>query len=317
MHMSAADRGSSPPRSLTVYAWLSIATAISTIALKVVAWQWTNSVGLLADAAESGVNLAAAVVTLIALRVAARPPDKDHQFGRTKAEYFSAAIEGLLIFAAAIFIIFNAVQRWIEPEGVQELGLGVIISLIAGLINGVVAWVLITAGRRLDSAALVADGKHLMADLLTSVGVVAGILAVAWTGIPQLDAVAALLVALHILWTGWELLRESSRALLDRAWPPEDLERLVEILEDFQRDDLQIHALRSRVSGRRRYLEMQVLVPGSWTVQQGHRRVESIESAIVDDFPQADVMCHLEPLEDPRLHDDYRFHVSVPASWSS
>lgn len=310
-----ANGASSP--ALSKYALLSIFAALSTIALKTLAWWLTDSVGLLSDAAESLVNLAAAGVTMYALRVAARPPDSKHHFGHSKAEYFSAAVEGQLILIAAVSILFQASIRWLDPRPITEVSWGVVISVLAALINGLVAWRLLAVGRQHDSAALVADAKHLLTDLWTTFGVVLGLIAVHLTGILWLDPLIACLVALHILWVGWDLLQSSSHNLRDRAWDQEALESLTDILASFRSDDLDIHGLRTRVSGQRKYVDMHVLVPGAWSVQEGHDRIEEIETAITDRFPRTEVMCHLEPADDPLSHNDYLCEVSVSSSGST
>lgn len=296
---------------------LSVLAALCTIVLKTLAWWLTDSVGLLSDAAESLVNLAAAGVTVYALRVAARPPDSKHHFGHTKAEYFSAAIEGQLIFIAAISILVQAGMRWMDPKPVTEVSWGILISIIASVINGFVAWRLLAIGRKHGSAALVADGQHLLTDLWTTFGVVLGLIAVHLTGILWLDPLIACLVALHILWVGWDLLQASSHNLRDRAWEQDAIESLTDILAKFRSDSLDIHALRTRVSGQRKYVDMHVLVPGAWTVKQGHDQVEEIEHAITQVFPQTEVMCHLEPQDDPLSHNDYLCEVSVSSEGST
>lgn len=318
MHSVAKPQpGPGSAASLTRYAWLSVVAALATIALKTAAWWMTDSVSLLSDAAESLVNLAAAAVTVYALRVAARPPDRQHHFGHTKAEYFSAAIEGQLILVAAVTIIIQAVARWLDPRPVTEVSWGVAMSSIAGIINGLVAWKLLQVGRRHRSSALVADAKHLLADLWTTVGVVLGIIAVHFTGLLWLDPLIACAVALHILWVGWDLLRSSARNLRDRAWDQDCIDKLTDILEPFRSDTLDIHGLRTRVSGRQRYVDMHVLVPGEWSIQEGHERVEMIESAIASAFPNVEVMCHLEPAEAPLSSGNYLYGISISSDGST
>ena len=288
---------------LTRFAWLSIATAIVTISLKAGAYLVTGSVGLLSDAAESVVNLVAAIVALIALRVAAAPHDAEHHFGHTKAEYFAAALEGLLIFLAAAYIIWTAVQRLLEPRELENVGIGLAISLVAAAINGAVAWILIRAGREHRSITLEADGKHLLTDVWTSVGVVVAVLLVGVTGWLAIDPIVAILVGLNIIWTGYGLMNRSLNALLDHAMPREDHERLLAILEQAQSDTVRIHTIRTRVAGHQEYISMHVLVPGAWTVQQGHDFLEDLEGRISTQFPNAEVFTHLEPIEDPRAYE--------------
>ena len=289
---------------LTKFAWLSIATALVTIALKAGAWLLTGSVGLLSDAAESVVNLVAAVVALIALRVAAKPADKNHHFGHSKAEYFSSAIEGVMIFVAAAVIVVLAIRRLLEPQPLEQVGIGLAISVVAALVNGAVAMVLLRAGRRHNSITLRADGNHLMTDLITSVGVVVGVGLVALTGWIWLDPVVALLVGINILWTGWRLVSESTSGLMDEALPKETNQRLREILAEHSSGHVKFHAMRTRVSGARAFMEMHMLVPGEWSVKRGHDQLEDLVDEIRSEFPDLYVTGHLEPVEDPRSYED-------------
>ena len=299
-------------RDLSRFAYLSIAAAIVTITLKVIAWRITGSVGLLSDAAESVVNLVAAVAVLVALKVAAMPADKNHHYGHTKAEYFSAAIEGMMIFVAALVIMYTAVERFLNPQPIENVGVGLAISVGASLINGAVAVVLLRAGRRYRSLTLTADGKHLMTDVWTSAGVVVGVLIVALTGIERLDPVVAFLVGLNIVWTGWKLIRESTEGLMDIAMSKEDNRAIADILAGFVTSEVHFHALRTRESGHHRFAEVHVLVPGAWTVQQGHDLVEEIEDAVHEGFGEIALTCHLEPSEDPRAYGDYTAEYPVP-----
>ena len=299
-------------RDLSRFAYLSIAAAVITITLKFVAWRITGSVGLLSDAAESVVNLVAAVAVLIALKVAAMPADKNHHFGHTKAEYFSAAVEGMMIFVAAVVIVVSAVERFIRPQPIENVGLGLAISVVASLVNGAVAMVLLRAGRQHRSLTLTADGKHLMTDVWTSAGVVVGVLVVALTGIERLDPVVAFLVGLNIIWTGWKLVRESTEGLMDIAMPKEDNAAIAEILSRFVTREVHFHALRTRLSGHHRFAEVHVLVPGAWTVQRGHDLVEEVEEAVHREFGDLALTCHLEPTEDPRAYGDYAAEFPVP-----
>jgi len=289
---------------LTKFAWLSITAALVTIALKAGAWLLTGSVGLLSDAAESVVNLVAAVVALIALRVAAKPADKNHHFGHSKAEYFSSAIEGVMIFVAAAVIVVLAIRRLLEPQPLEQVGIGLAISVVAALVNGAVAMVLLRAGRRHNSITLRADGNHLMTDLITSVGVVVGVGLVALTGWIWLDPVVALLVGINILWTGWRLVSESTSGLMDEALPKETNQRLREILAEHSSGHVKFHAMRTRVSGARAFMEMHMLVPGEWSVKRGHDQLEDLVDEIRSEFPDLYVTGHLEPVEDPRSYED-------------
>ncbi|MFC6237725.1 cation diffusion facilitator family transporter [Longivirga aurantiaca] len=307
-----APHGTAPSGAvnLTKYAWLSIAAALATIALKTGAWWITGSVGLLSDAAESVVNLVAAVIALVALTVAARPPDAEHHYGHGKAEYFSAAIEGLMIFVAAAVILVTAVQRLLNPVELESLGIGLAISLVATGINGFVGLLLIRVGRQHRSATLTADGKHLMTDVWTSAGVVVGVLLVAITGWLQLDAIVAIAVALNILVTGAKLVSHSTSALLDAALSPGELEVVTSVLEAHRSADVDFHGLQTRTSGRHRFVAVHVLVPGAWSVQQAHDVVEVVEADLKAALDGVEVSTHVEPREDERSYDDSAYDAS-------
>ncbi|MGV1007981.1 MAG: cation diffusion facilitator family transporter [Dermatophilaceae bacterium] len=291
-------------RDLTRYAWLSIATAVATIALKSGAYLITGSVGLLSDAAESVVNLVAAFVALIALHIAARPPDANHHFGHTKAEYFSAAVEGVMILVAAVFIVWAAVVRFLVPQPIDNVGIGLVVSVVASALNGVVALVLIRAGRRHRSITLVADGRHLLTDVWTSAGVVIGVLLVGLTGWLRLDPVVAFLVGLNIVWTGSTLLRASVDGLMDKAASAGSQTRLDALLDSMSGEQVRFHAVRTREAGHLLFVAMHVLVPGDWTVQRGHDLLEDVEARLRAEFEHIQVDTHLEPLEDPRSYED-------------
>jgi len=293
-----------PRVDLTKFAWLSIAAALVTIGLKTAAWLITGSVGLLSDAAESVVNLVAAVVALFALRVAARPADKNHHFGHSKAEYFSSAIEGVMIFVAAVVIVAFAVERLIFPRPLEEIGVGLLITVGASVINGGVALVLLGAGAKYNSITLRADGHHLMTDVITSAGVVVGIGLVWITGWNWLDPVVALLVGLNILWTGWRLVSESASGLMDESLPKEQNARLRGILAEHETEEIKFHAFRTRISGARAFMEFHMLVPGAWSVQRGHDAMEDLIDLIQEEFSELRVIGHLEPIEDPRSYED-------------
>ena len=290
--------------SLTRFAWLSVAAAIATIALKTWAWWVTGSVGLLSDAIESLVNLAAALMALWMLTLAERPPDEEHAFGYTKAEYFSSGLEGGMIFIAAAAIVVTAAPRLLHPEPLEAVGLGLAISVAASVINFGVAWALFRAAKRYRSITLEADAHHLMTDVWTSAGVVAGVILVAVTGWHRLDPLIAILVALNILWTGLGLLRRSALGLLDKAVAPEDRQRIRDILARHEAGGIAFHALRTRQAAGRSFVSLHVLVPGDWTVQRGHDLADAIEREIRSALPRTTVTTHLEPLEDPASQDD-------------
>ena len=286
------------------YGYLSIAAAVLTIALKLGAYFLTNSVGFLSDALESGVNLLAAIAAVWAMTYAAKPPDAEHVFGHSKAEYFSSGFEGALILAAAIGIVISAVPRLFAPQPLEQFGLGLFLSLLASAINGAVAFILLRAGKRLRSVTLRADAHHLLTDVWTSAGVIIGIVLVSVTGWLILDPIIAILVAINIVWTGVKLIQESGSALLDISIPKEEKQIIDEILSHYDRHQIQFHAIRTRMAGTRRFISLHILVPGSWTVQKGHDLCEEIEDAIHQALPQSNVLTHLEPLEDPKSWTD-------------
>lgn len=285
--------------SLTRYAWLSIAAAVATILLKGTAWWMTGSVGLLSDAIESFVNLAAAMMALWILTVAATPADDGHAHGHSKAEYFSSAFEGLLIVFAALSIAYTAVERMLNPQPLEAVGIGLAISVVASGINFATARTLLKVGLEHHSITLEADAHHLMTDVWTSAGVVVGV-ALAWlTGWLWLDPVIALCVAVNIVWTGWQLMQRSAEGLMDASLPREKVADIETVLEGYRAQGLDFHALRTRQAGSRAFVSLHVLVPGEWTVQQGHDWAEHIERDIRKAVPRAHVLTHLEPLEDP------------------
>jgi cation diffusion facilitator family transporter len=285
--------------SLLPFVWLSVAAALITIALKAYAYWLTGSVGLLADALESLVNLAAASVALVAVAVSARPPDAGHPFGHDKAEYFSSAIEGALILVAAVSIGVAVVERLLHPRPIEQAGIGLAVSVLASLLNLAVARVLLAAGTRHRSIALEADGHHLMTDVWTSAGVLLGVGAVWLTGWNVLDPLIGLAVALNIVWTGAQLLRRSALGLLDSALPEQEQAAISAVLDRYVAEGIQYHALRTRGAGARRFVSLHVLVPGHWSVQRGHDLLEQMEAQIRQALGGATVFTHLEPLEDP------------------
>ncbi len=286
------------------YAVLSIIAAVVTICLKFGAYLLTGSVGLFSDAAESVVNLVAAVAVLWALILAARPPDEEHAFGHNKAEYFSSGLESALILIAAVWIGVTAWGRLLDSQPLENVGIGLSITLVAAAINGGAALVILRASRRLRSITLRADAYHLFTDVWTSVGVVFGVFMAQLTGWLALDPIVALLVAANILWTGVRLLRDTANGLLDRALPATDQEKISEILSHYEREGIQFHAVRTRAAGQRRFISAHVLVPGQWSVQQGHDLVEQIEKDLGKALPGSTFFMHLEPSEDPASFED-------------
>jgi cation diffusion facilitator family transporter len=290
--------------SLVRFAWLSIAAAIATIALKAAAWWLTGSVGLLSDALESFVNLGAAIVTLAMLTVAARPPDEEYAYGYSKAEYFASGLEGALILVAAVAIGYAAIGRLLAPQPIERIGLGLGVSVVASAINFGVARVLARAGRRYRSIALEADAQHLMTDVWTSAGVVSGVALVGLTGWLWLDPLIALAVAAHIVWIGVGIVRRSVVGLLDRALPEAERRAIDAVLDGFRAEGIEFHALRTRAAAGRSFVSMHVLVPGAWSVQRGHDVVEAIEERVREAVAGASVFTHLEPREDPASYQD-------------
>ncbi len=294
--------------NLKRYAWLSIAAAIATILLKGIAWWLTGSVGLLSDALESFVNLAGALMALAMLSLAETPADDRHAYGHGKAEYFSSAFEGFLILLAAVSIAWTAVDRLLHPQALEEVGIGLLVSVVASLINLFAALELLKAGRAYNSITLEADAKHLMTDVWTSVGVIGGVGLVWLTGWLWLDPVIALLVALNIVWTGWQLLNRSASGLMDEAIPQEQIAAIEAVLGTYRLGGIDFHALRTRQAGRQAFISMHVLVPGNWTVQRGHDLVERIEADISAAVPFCHLTTHLEPIEDPLSQVDQTLH---------
>jgi cation diffusion facilitator family transporter len=293
-------------KSLTRFAWLSIAAALITISLKTTAYWLTGSVGLLSDAMESFINLAGALMALAMLTIAARPADEDHAFGHDKAEYFSSGVEGMLILIAAAGIGITAVQRLLDPKPLEQIGIGLGLSILASLVNLYVAIILKRAGKKHQSITLVADAQHLMTDVWTSGGVLIGIGAVALSGWQRLDPIVALIVACNIVWSGVGIMRKSVMGLMDIALPVETLNSIQKVLDSYKGMGIQYHALLTRQSGSRQFVSFHVLVPGSWTVHEGHQLLEKIEADIRDSLPKVILFTHLESLDDPASWDDIK-----------
>lgn len=289
---------------LTPYAWLSIGAALLTMAIKGAAYLVSGSVGLLSDALESGVNLAAALMALAVLGIIARPPDEEHAYGHGKAEYFSSGVEGTLIVIAALTIAVTAIQRLLDPQPLTNIGLGVGIAVLASLINLGAARILLGAGRKFRSIALEADAQHLMSDVWSSAAILGGMGIVAISGWHILDPLVALAVAGHIALIGVNLVRRSTLGLMDTALPQAQLETITAILDKHAPKGVRYHALRSRQAGARYFVSMHVQVPGRWTVQRGHNLLEEIESDIRQAVPSITVFTHIEPIEDPLSWED-------------
>ena len=300
--------------SLHRYAIISIVAALATIGLKGGAYAITGSVGLLSDALESLVNLAAAIVALIALSAAARPEDEDHRYGHSKAEYFSSGFEGALILLAAASIIYTSVRRLLAPQPIEQVALGAGISIAASVINLLVARILFRAGRRYQSITLEADAHHLMSDVWTSAGVIVGVTAAALTGWQRLDPIIAIVVALNIIRTGSSILRRSLMGLLDTAIPDDLQRKITDIMARHARAGVRFHALRTRQAGAWRFVDFHVLVPGDWSVQRGHDLLEEIEEEVRAAVPNSSVFTHLEPIEDPASFADVHLERNGQAS---
>jgi cation diffusion facilitator family transporter len=295
------------------YITLSIIAAVVTMALKFVGYFLTGSVGLFSDATESIVNLVAAIVAFWALTLAARPADEDHAYGHTKSEYFSSGVEGALILVAAIVIIAESVPRLSHLQALEQVGLGLAFSVIGAVINGVLAWYMLRAGKKQRSITLEADAHHLFTDVWTTVGVFIGVLLAQITGWQILDPIVGLLVALNIIWTGIRLLRATGLGLLDTVLPADDLSAVHKVLERYQERGINFHAIRTRSAGTRRFVSFHVLVPGNWTVLQGHAMCDEIEMALHQVLPETTVFTHLEPQEDPTSFDDLELdRISPP-----
>jgi len=291
-------------KTLTRFACLSIGTAIITIALKTAAYFLTGSVGLLSDALESIVNLAGAVMALAMLYVASRPEDKNHHFGHSKAEYFSSGMEGGFIIIAAGGIAYTAIERLINPQSLEQLGVGLMVSAIAGVINFAAALVIGHNGRKHNSVTLIANSKHLMTDVWTSIGVLGGVGLVAITGWAPLDSLVAIAVAINIVWSGIGILRQSVSGLMDSVLPDEELQLIREKINEILPEGTIFHALMTRQAGARRFVSFHVLVPGDWTIEQGHVVLERLEVEITQLLPNMVVFTHIEPLDDPASWKD-------------
>jgi len=290
---------------LRKFIYLSIAAAIVTILLKFYAYYVTGSMGFLSDALESFVNLFAAIFALVMLNISQKPADKEHEFGHSKAEYFSSAAEGALILIAAFTIIWSAVPRLIDPRPIENINTGLLFSLLASLVNLAVGMTLVRNGKKRRSLLLEADGKHLMADVWTSAGVIVAIVIVKFTGWLIVDPIIAILVALHIIYTGYRLISRSASGLMDASIPDEDLEKITNYLDSLNDQKIEYHSLLTRVAGRRKFIAMHILVPGKWTVKEAHDYADEIEETIVNMFDEpVTVHTHLEPVEDPASMKD-------------
>jgi cation diffusion facilitator family transporter len=291
--------------SLTRFAWLSIAAAVATILLKTSAYFLTASVGLLSDAIESLVNLAGAFMALGMLTIAARPADESHVYGHSKAEYFASVTEGLLILGAAIGIISAAVNRLLHPRAIEQLGLGLVVSIVASAINFIVSRVLLREGKNRHSISLEADAHHLMTDVWTSIGVIFGVAVAGMTGWQILDPLIAMAVALNIIWTGVQLVNRSVSGLMDAALPVQEQSLIANVMEKYRERGVSFHALRTRQAAARRFVSVHMLVPGDWTVHDAHHIAEDFEADIRATLGGVvTVFTHIEPVEDELSMED-------------
>lgn len=288
-----------PASPVVRFALLSVAAAVVTFILKLVAWHLTGSVTLLSDALESVANLAAGLVAVASVTVSARPADEEHAYGHTKVEYFAGGVEGALILVAAAGIGWNAVERFFHPAVLTGFAAGLGVSVLASGVNLVVARLLLGAAKRYHSVALEADGNHLMTDVWTSVAAVAGLILVKLTGWPWLDPALGLLLAFHIVFIGVKLVHQSMLGLMDTGVPPEELAKIKAVLAGYEARGMQWHALRTREAGTRRFASVHLLVPGEWSVQRGHDLAEEVEAALGAAVPRLNILTHLEPIEDP------------------
>jgi len=289
------------------YAWMSVAAALATIGLKTWAWQVTGSVGMLSDALESLINLAAALLALSMLRLAASPPDAAHPYGRFKAEYFASGIEGALIVFAAITIAYEAVPRLSDPQPIAAPLFGIAISAVASAVNLGCGLLLISAGKRLHSIALEADGHHLMSDVWTSAAIIAGVALVAATGWHVLDPLIAMGVAVHIVFTGFMLMSRSFAGLLDAAIPEAERAEIEKIFAEYRkRYGVEFHALLTRQAGARRFISFHLLVPDAWPVDRAHQLSEEVEERVRELVPNAITLSHIEPISQPASYDDIK-----------
>ena len=273
----------------------SIALGLAVLALKAAGWWLTDSAALFSDALESTVNVAAAVIALVALRLAEKPADANHPYGHAKAEFFAATIEGALIVVAAVSILVHAYDVWRNPRPIEAPWTGMGLNLAAGLLNAVWAWVLTSAGRRARSPALSADGRHLTTDVVSSGAILVGLALAVWTGNTQLDPVLAVAVAAYVLWSGLHLVGKSVGGLMDAAPEPEVIDRIRQLVGAHAEGALEAHDLRTRHAGRLTFLEFHLVVPGEMRVDEAHAICDRIETALRHDMGELAITIHVEP----------------------
>ena len=289
------------------YAYYSIAASLVTMGLKFWAWQATGSVGLLSDAVETIVNLAAGILALVVLTIALRPADGEHAYGHGKAEYFSSGAEGILIMVAAASIAYAAVERFLQPQGLTELGFGLLLALASSGVNFLTAQVMLRAARRFDSITLEADARHLLTDVWTSAGMVAGLAILlfappAWS---VLDPIVAVIMAVNILFTGISLIRRSVSGLMDDGLPESEIKIVVDAIRKFARNET-FHGLRTRKAGARRFIDFHLVVEGSMSVKESHDLCCCIEDEIRTALDHCEITIHVEPKEAPESWDGWK-----------
>jgi len=288
---------------LLKYTYLSIFTALMTISLKTIAYLFTNSVGLLSDAIESLVNLVAALIAFFTLKIAQKPADKEHPYGHTKAEYFSSVAEGAFIFIASLVIIFSALNRLFKPKPLEQISIGLLVSLVATFINFFVGRKLIQVGKKYQSITLEADGHHLLTDVWTSLGVILAVFLVDKTKILILDPLVAIFIALNILLTGTNLIRRSLSGFMDEAIDKKELEKIKKVFEKYQKKGLVFHAIKSRQAGQKKFLSFHALFPKSYSIKKAHDLVDKIEKEIKKDVLNIQIDSHLEPKDDKKAFE--------------
>jgi len=288
------------------YLKLSVAVALATIALKTGAWWLTDSVGLLSDALESLVNLAGAIFALMMVTVAAQPPDDDHPYGHHKAEYFSSGFEGVLILVAALAIMATAVHRVFNPQPLEQLGIGLVLSVVSSAMNGALAWAMLKKAREHRSMALEADARHLFTDVWTSAGVVVGLLAVQATGWLWLDAVIAIALAANIAREGVMLVWRSADGLMDQALEPEVRAQIERTLQEFELHTIRFDHVVTRRAGQRRFVDLHMHMPASWTLGRAAAVRRSVEQALMAAVPGLRASIQLLPMDVEAHFDDQK-----------
>jgi cation diffusion facilitator family transporter len=273
----------------------SLAVSVAVLTIKFGAYLLTGSVALYSDALESIINVVTAAAAIVAIRSAARPPDAEHPYGHDKAEYLSAVMVGALIVVAGLAILWEAYGAIAAPKPIEAPWIGIAVNAVATVLNAVWSGVLLRQGRKHRSAALVADGRHLLADVVTSLGVAVGVVLVVLTGIDVLDPAIAVLVALLVLRSGWGVIRQNASGLLDESVPAEELARIREVISLNAGEAIETHDLRTRHAGRTIFIDFHLVVPGSMTVERSHEICDRLEAALEKAFERAVVMIHVEP----------------------